>query len=163
MGLLEYGKIDHYSWWIISKEWEDGVIESKKKWRKMNNKEESGMMFIEEDDERVRKMHGKKKMIFIRKIGMTSLWSVQHIKCLFGEQNRKETFLWKKDRKQKCLFIYAYSIELNENFEEMFWNNIGKLYWTVKQSITVKAIEQTQLFRAKPNPIMEQTTLKSLA
>lgn len=67
----------------------------------MNNIEESGMIFIEEDDGRVRRMHGKKKMIFIRKIGMIgcmydiqhSLWSVQHIKCLFGEQNRKETFL----------------------------------------------------------------------
>ncbi|RHN57056.1 hypothetical protein MtrunA17_Chr5g0436261 [Medicago truncatula] len=58
------------------------------------------MIFIEEDDGRVRRMHGKKKMIFIRKIGMIgcmtfhhSLWSVQHIKGLFGEQNRKETFL----------------------------------------------------------------------
>jgi len=62
----------------------------------MNNTEESGMMFIEEDNERVRRMHGKKKMIFIRKIGMIGcmtfqhgLWCLQHIKCLFGAQDRK--------------------------------------------------------------------------
>jgi len=36
------------------------------------------MMFIEEDDERVRRKHGKKMMIFIRKRGMIGCMTYQH-------------------------------------------------------------------------------------